>query len=161
MTPFSQRPRLQILATFLLLPLVTFETERLSADNVGAGEGRAPVLFNMIDDQIGSSEVIDSRRAFGIVHRVGHVAHQGDIFSELYHLANAKGSSENAHVEVHAAENDILDTSFFQEIPGFLSVVGEGVSFDQFNGLDLSGPGFANLALFAFATATHIGVVDW
>ena len=67
------------------------------------------MLLNVLDDEVGSGEVIDSRWTFGIVHRIGHVAHERDVLSELHHLAYAEWPPENAHVEVHAAEDDIVD----------------------------------------------------
>ena len=55
----------------------------------------------MLYHQIGTSEVIDTRRSLRIVHRIGHVSHQGHVFTELDHLADRKRATEDAHIEVH------------------------------------------------------------
>ena len=42
----------------------------------------------------------------------GRLRAQGHVLADLHHLPDAEGSAEHAHVEVHAAENDILDAAF-------------------------------------------------
>ena len=104
--------------------------------DVGAGERRTPVFFNVLDDKVGAGEVINAGRPFGIIHGVGHVAHQGDMFAEFDHLTNGEWSSQNAHVQVNPAEDDVVDAPFGKQVPGLLSIIGEGVARSQFDGGD-------------------------
>ena len=63
----------------------------------------------MSDDEVGAGEMIDSRWAFGIVHSVGHVSNQCHVLSKFDHLTNAEGTAKDAHVEVDATEDDVLN----------------------------------------------------
>src|SRR5439155_16468603 len=59
-----------------LSPFVILEPERRTACDVRTGEGRAPISLNVLDHKVRSIEVIHLRSLFGIVHRIGHIAHQ-------------------------------------------------------------------------------------
>jgi len=114
----------------------------------------------MPDDQIGAGEMIDAGRTPGVVHGVGHVAHQGDVLSEFHHLTNRKGPTKDTHVEVHSTEDDIVDPAPGKEVAGLLPVMSQGITLCKFNGVDRPGPRFPDLALFALAAAAHVGIVD-
>ena len=85
------------------LSFVLLEAECLVTGDVGADKGRAPKLFNVFHDQVGTGEMIDARRSFGVIHCVRHVAHQGNVLAKFHHLPDGKWTTEYAHVKVHSA----------------------------------------------------------
>src|SRR5467141_630193 len=68
--------------------LVCFESLRLSTDKIDAGDGGAPVFFNMTNEQISARKMVHVWRHTRVVHRVRHVTHEDHIFALHNHLAN-------------------------------------------------------------------------
>ena len=95
------------------------ELERLSSEELVGREGGADVAFGVFDEQFGASEVADVGPSAWVVHAVGEVAEQCDIQSVAGHLAEAEGTSGNAHVGVDSGEDDVSDFFCFEEIPDF------------------------------------------
>ena len=91
-----------------------FESKGGAARDVRTEDGRAPVLFDVADHKVGSGEMRDSWFILGIVHGVGHVADQGNVFAEMDHLPDAERTTQHTHVEVHSHEDDILDAAGFE-----------------------------------------------
>ena len=92
-----------------VLPLVPFETKSLFAGNIRAGKRRTPKFLDMLYNEIGAGEMVDARWSLRIVHGIRHVAHQGHVLANLDHLANRERSTQDAHVQMHAAEYDVVD----------------------------------------------------
>ena len=113
------------------------KSKRLVAQNVGAGDRRAPEPFDMLEDKIVTGEVIDEGFGSRVVHRVGHVAHQHDVLPLINHLANAEGPTEHAHVGVHAHDDDVFDAALLHQIKRFRTV-GDRVASHDFQRVDLS-----------------------
>ena len=118
------------------------------------------MLLDVLDDEVRSGKMIDARRSLWVVHCICHVTHQSDIFSELHHLPNPKGPAQNTHVKVHSTQDDILNFSFGQKVPGFLPVVSNGITLHDLDRLNLSGPGLPDFTFLPFATATHIRIIN-
>lgn len=57
----------------------------------------APVLFDVLNDEFRSSEVVDEWTHTVIVHSVGHVTYKENVFAKLHDLADAEWSAEHAH----------------------------------------------------------------
>ena len=127
-----------------LLTLVFAKTEWLAPYDRVARKGGAPITLHVTDHQIGSRKVINSGRPLRIVHRVRHVTHKSDVFSDFYHLPDTKRSAQNAHVEMNPAKNHAVDFLHRKEVVGLLPIVGNGISLFNSDTLDLSRPGFAN-----------------
>jgi len=118
------------------------------------------VFFDVGDDEVVAGEVIDAWWAFGVVHGVGHIAHEGDGFAEIDLLADGEGAAEDAHVEVNAAEDDVVDVAGGEEVPCFLAVIGEGVAGFEFDERVLAFPWWDDFAFMVGAGAAHVAVVD-
>ena len=102
----------------------------------------------------------DERSLFRVVHRVGHVAHEDDVFADGDHLADTDRAAEHAHVEVYAHEDDVVDAVLREQVVRLLPVVGDGVTLGvDLDEVDLPRPRLADRVLL-FAVATHVGVVD-
>ena len=119
------------------------------------------MFFDVGDDEVVAGEVVDAGWAFRVVHGVGHVAHEGDGFAEVDLLADGEGTAEDAHVEVNAAEDDVVDVAGGEEVPCFLAVIGEGVAGLEFDERVLAFPRRDDLAFMVGAGAAHVAVVDW
>ena len=65
----------------------------------------------------------DIGRLGGIVHRVGQVAAQSYVEAPPNHLLDGKRPVENAHIRVHAHDEDILDASLMINVIEFLSII--------------------------------------
>jgi hypothetical protein len=67
--------------------------------------------------------------AGGIVHRVGHVTHEHDVLAVLRHLPQPEGAARDAHVEMHAHEDDVVDVLRLEQVPDLHAAVADGVLF--------------------------------
>ena len=143
-----------------VLPLVPFETKSLFAGNIRAGKRRTPEFLDMLYDEIGTGEMVDTRWSLRVVHGIRHVPHQGHVLANLDHLANRERSTQHTHVEMHATKNDIVDFPFREQVIGLLPVVGQCIARCHVDEFVLAFPCLANLALLTLATATHVGVID-
>ena len=94
-----------------------------------------------------------------IVHRVGHIANQRNIDTQLGQLSDAEGASQHAHVQVYAQNGDVFDLVLSQQVIEFLPVVGDCIGILNLQRRDLPCPRVANGA-FCFAVAAHVGVVN-
>lgn len=74
------------------------ESECGRAGDAFAGDGRAPELLDMSDNQIESLEVFSGVA----VIRIRQVPAEDDVLSEIAHLTNAKGTTQNAAIRMHA-----------------------------------------------------------
>ena len=114
---------------------VALEAERLAAEQLVAGGRRADPVLNVLDDQRGAAKVIHVRPARRVVHRVGEVADEQDIFAIARHVAQAERPAEHAHVRVHADEQDVADAARLKQVPDFDAAVADrvapGVNPDQ------------------------------
>lgn len=87
----------------------------------------APEFFDVADDQLCAFVVGDVGGAGRVVHGVGQVAHEGDVDAPLYHLFDAKGAVEDAHVGVHAHQHHLADAHLLDKVVNLLAVVRDAV----------------------------------
>ena len=111
-----------------LFARIILEPERGLAADGRTGNGGAPKFLDVFHDEVRALEVTDKRPLFRVVHRVGHVAHEDDILADVDHLPDADRPAKDAHVQVHAHENDIFNAVLREQVVGFLPVVGDGVA---------------------------------
>src|SRR5205085_2732193 len=78
---------------FGVRPLVVWKAEFAAAEEIDAGQRGAPVALDVFDHQVGSLEVADEGGLGGVVHGVGHVAHEGDVQALIDELADAERSA--------------------------------------------------------------------
>src|SRR5260370_1029649 len=52
----------------------------------------------------------------GVVHRVRQIAHEDTLDAPARHLADGEGAPEDAHVGVHAHDEQVLDPSLAQAV---------------------------------------------
>ena len=109
---------------------------------------------------IGAGKVVHTRRTFRVVHGVSKIADQGDVFAHTDHLPNCEGATQHAHVEMHTAQNDMVDAALGQQVPGFLTIVGQSVSRFDPQARMLTSPRLTDGALGAVARAAHVRIVD-
>src|SRR5208282_667514 len=64
-------------------PCVALEPERRTADDLVRRDRRAHKFLDVRDNQLGPLEMADERRRLGIIHGVGHVAHQDHVLAVL------------------------------------------------------------------------------
>src|SRR4030095_3198126 len=148
---------LRMAAVPLWAECISFEDKWRSPGHVRTRELRAPILLDVLDDELGSFEMGNIRPAARIVHRVRHVPQEGNVFSHLHHLPNAEGPAENAHVQVNPGQNHIIDAALVQKIPRLLAVIGNRVGRRHLDRRNLPGPRLADRA-FARAIAAHVGI---
>ena len=126
---------------------VALEAERLATKQLVAGCRRTDPLLNVFNNQRCAAKVIHVRPARWIVHRVGEVADEQDIFAVSRHVAEAKRPTEHAHVRVHANEHYVANASRLKQVPNLDTVVADrvvlGINLDQ---VDLPLPGTARVA---------------
>ena len=108
--------------------IVALEPKRLAAKQLVAGRGRADSFLDVFDDQFGSAKMIHIRPAGGVVHGIRQVADEQHVFPVASHVAQAKRSTEDAHVCVHSDEHHILDAMRLEQVPDFKSVVADGIA---------------------------------
>ena len=113
-------------------PLVVRKRERLASQEIGTGDCGTPVLFNVLNDQIIPREVADKWLHGGVVHRVGHVAHQCNIHPLIDHLPDRKRPAEDTHVGVNTHHDDIFNPATFHQPEGFVGI-GDRVTFVNFD----------------------------
>src|SRR5205814_2909191 len=82
---------------------------RDGAREVSALDGRAPVGFDVLDDELRAPGVADVRGLARVVHHVGQVTHQGHLEAQADHLPDAERSAQDAHVGADAHNDEILD----------------------------------------------------
>lgn len=107
--------------------LIPLKNERLRSSDVLAQERRAPELLDVFNDQVSAGEMIDTRRAVVIIHRVRQIADQGDVLAKIDHLPDCERAPKHTHVQVHAADNDIVNAAFLEKVPDLLAIVRNGV----------------------------------
>ena len=122
--------------------------------------GRAPVLLDVLDHQVRAGEMAHARRAFGVVHRVGQVAHQRDVLAQVHHLPDGERPAQHAHVQMHAAEDDVVDPALApagSTSPGRRRVIASpsAISIAAICRVQAS-----RILHFIVAVAAHVGVVD-
>src|SRR5262249_26059112 len=117
------------------------EPERRPPRDVGAGARRAPGALDVLDHQFGAGEVAHAGRPLPVVHGVGQVADQYDVLAQVDELADAEGPAQHAHVQVDAADQDVVDAAGGQQVPHLLAVVGDGVAGGDLDGRVLPRPG--------------------
>lgn len=113
----------------------------------------------MLNDQVSSSEVTDERRHSRVVHRVGHVAHEKDIFPEADHLPDRERPTEHAHIGMDTHDDDILDAMLLKKIVNLFTAVADRVLGRNFQGCDLALPRTASWTL-RMVIAAAVGVID-
>ena len=131
------------------------EDEGLATNQVDAADGWAPVTFDVLDDQISATEMVNFWGHLGVVHGVSHVTHQDHVLADIDHLPDTEGSTEHAHIEMHADQDDVGDPSFCEQVVYFLTVVADGVSVIDANRFNLTGPCVTDGALDG-AVTTHV-----
>ena len=80
----------------------------------------------MSDNEVSAREMVHSWRSLGIIHGVRHITHQSHVFANLDHLPDPKWPPQNAHVEMHSAQDDIIYLSRRKKIVGLLAVIRNG-----------------------------------
>lgn len=129
---------------------------RQTGDEIVAGDGRAPIFLDVTDDQFGSLFVGYVGGIVGIVHGVSEVAHENALLAPARHLADGEGASQNAHVGVHAHNENRVDAFLLEEIVDFTAVVGYAVVFADVDQWGLAGPGGVPGFLGRIAAAVRI-----
>jgi hypothetical protein len=102
---------------------------RFSAEDLIAGDGWADELFDMRDDEVIAGKVIGIGPAFGVIHAVGEVACEDNLFAGVSELSESEGATEHAHVGVDTGKDHMLDAAGFEDIPDFITAVTEIVVF--------------------------------
>ena len=77
--------------------------------------------------EFGPAVMTDEWRPSGVVHGVGQVAQQDHVLAIERELAQAERAAGDAHVCVDACQQDILNPARFEEVPDFLTAVGNRV----------------------------------
>mgnify|MGYP005632861465 FL=1 len=90
-------------------------------------------MLDVLDDQRCAAKVIHIRPACWVVHRVGEVADEQNVFAVTRHVAQAERPAEHAHVRVHADEQHVANAARLKQIPNLDAVVADHVAF----GVDL------------------------
>ena len=111
------------------------EAERLTVEQLVASGRRTDPLLDVLDDERGAAKVIHIRPARRVVHRVGQVADEQNIFAVARHVAQAEGAAEHAHVRVHADEQHVADAARLEQVPDLDAAVTDrvalGIDLDQ------------------------------
>jgi len=139
-------------------PLVLSKSKRRPAREVRRGDRGTDIPLDVAHHEINSREVIHLGRHGRVVHRIGQVAHQHDVLAEPREVAQPEGSAQDAHVGVHAHQDNVLDLPLFEQVPDFDARVADGVSVPDLDRIDLPGPGQRRWAL-RFAVAPAVGMI--
>ena len=115
-------------------------------------------MFDVFDHHFRPAKVRDPWRHAVIVHGVSQVAHEDDVLSLGDELPNAEGSTQHAHIDVHAHDNDIGDTALAHQIKGF-DRISDGIAIHDFDRGMLPTPCLVARAIGTSVTAA-VGVVD-
>src|SRR5262249_15760689 len=137
---------------------IRLEPKGPAAEDLIAGDGRAPVFFYVPGDKISAGKVVHKRFLARIVHGVSQVAHQDHILTLLNHLADRERTAKYAHVLMHAHDHDVGDASLPHKVVGFRAV-SDGITVPDFNGRDLMPP-WGTLRALGLVIAPTVGVVD-
>lgn len=94
---------------------------------IGAECGRTPELLDAFDYQLGPCHVRHERFAGGIVHCVREITHENTVQTPLRHFLNSEAAIQNAHVRMHAHDEECVNVSLPQQIVNLIAVIGNGV----------------------------------
>ena len=136
----------------------------LSTEHLIAGDGRADMPFDVLDHTLRAFVVADEWPAGWVVHAVRHVSHENHMLAVAGKLTKAEGTSQHTHVDVHAGENHVLNAPCGEDIPNFLTSVGDVVACCvNLDCLQLSFPGHVGIMVdddhLLNATARQMKVV--
>ena len=81
----------------------------------------------------------NERRLARVIHRVGQVAHEDDVFGLVHHLADRERTAEHAHVEVNTHDNDVVDAALLHQVVGF-GRISDRVAVSNLKGRNLASP---------------------
>src|SRR5215467_11724115 len=126
-------------------PGITFEMEGIATKKIHAGDGRTPEFFDMLNNEIGAGKMAYMRWHAGVIHRIDEVAHEDYILTAVDHLTDRKGATKDAHVAVHAHDDEVGYAALLHQIIRF-GGVGNGINVFDFQRVDLMGPWPARLA---------------
>ena len=104
----------------------------------------------MLDDEFRPPKMGNKGSALRIVHRVGHIAHEDDVFAVLGHLPQSEGAAEDAHVGVDAEQNNVVDAALFQQAPDFDAGIADGIAILNFQAGVLGFPGGLRVEALGF-----------
>lgn len=130
-----------------------------SVNELIACERWAPKSLDVLDDQIVSGKMIDKWSLSMVVHAVGQVANECDVFTEFGGLADSEWSAKDAHVQVDTHDHDVVDVVLLEDIKEFLAMIGNEILLGDLQFVDLSSPCFPDFTFFVAVTA-HIRVVN-
>jgi len=112
------------------------------------------------DEALINGEMIDTRRTLWVIHRVRKIAHQRDVLPQINLLPNRERPPQHAHIQMHPAQDHILDFALLQKIPSLLTVIRQRIFGRDFNRRNLPLPGLANFTLRARARTSHVRIID-
>src|SRR5262249_11511486 len=98
------------------------------------------------DNIVCAGEVADVGPALGVVHGIGQVADKDGLLAVFYHLAQAEGPTEHAHVGMHAGEHDMVNASLLEDAPDLVALVADVVAVFVSRTVALFLPGRAGVA---------------
>ena len=85
------------------------------------------------------------RRLKWIIHRVRKIAGKNGVEPPANHLFNRERASEDAHIGVHAHEDDVLDSLVMEKIVDLLSIIADSICVSDLNDGMLSVPRFVGI----------------
>ena len=134
-----------------MLAAVGVETERFAAQQLIAGDCRADVLLDVLDNQVGAAVMLDKRRSLRVIHGVGQISDEHHAFAVFGQLPQSEGPAQDAHVGVDAQQHHMLDTTLLQKVPDFLAAVADRILVADLQDIDLLLPGRVGVAPSAFS----------
>ena len=93
--------------------------------------GRAPVFFDVFDDQFDAARVADVWFVARVVECVSQVATKNNIFPQVFLLANPKRSAKHTHIGVNAHQDDVPAAFLFEKVIDLLSAVANAIVADD------------------------------
>ena len=88
----------------------------------------------------------DKRRALGIVHRVGHVAHEHHVFAVARHLPQSEWPTQHAHVGVYADQDHVANFAVLHHAPDFRAAIANIIGIMNLQTVHLFLPGRPGVA---------------
>ena len=140
-------------------PVVRLKLEGRPARKLGGKDRRRNILFDVLDDAVGSLEMAHVRPLTRVIHRVGQVADQDHVLARAGQVAQAERAAEHTHIGMHAHQHHVGDAAAFEQVPDLFAGIADGIFGTDLDGRGLGFPGRALRALRAVVAAA-VGLVD-
>lgn len=115
----------------------------------------------MFDHELRAAEMGDMGRHPVMVHRVGEIPHQDHVQPLGNELADRKGATQHAHVDVDAHHDDVGDAALAHQVVGFIRI-GDRVALMDFQRRMLACPRPVSGTLrAAIASAVRVINGEW